>query len=180
MRDDGGPVAGWVLVGSGAAALGLGVVSYVLMDGKTSDFEARKQGQTFVGSESEARALEDEAQTWWLVGTIATGVGVAAAATGLVLVLTHDSGPTTRGAVDVTGSLLPDGGLVMVRAGFSIRSPRRVRAIYGSGRAGVETAQAVVGTGPHRSSRPSRAEVVWSAWSSRPTRALSGQVRAFS
>jgi hypothetical protein len=82
------PVLGWVALGSGAA---LGIVGAVLyFDAKSARDDYVAGGDTDVG-------LHDRAKNLLVASWIAAGVGVAAAATGVVLLL-------SRGPSDAAGS----------------------------------------------------------------------------
>lgn len=105
------PIIGWVAVGVGAAALGLGIAGFAVSSSEhsaaeeTSDFDAYQDHDA-------------NAETWWNVGLVATTVGVAAGATGVVLLLTDDDGRETRGSVEVGGAPTRGGGYVTATLSF--------------------------------------------------------------
>lgn len=113
-----GPVAGWALIGTGSAALAFGVIALVVTDQTNQEFADRVDGDTFAGTYDDAQALQSEARTWWTLGVVSSAAGLAATAAGLVLVLTHDDGPTTEGRVNVTAVPLTGGGLVTLGGPF--------------------------------------------------------------
>jgi tetratricopeptide (TPR) repeat protein len=99
------PVLGWALVGAGAAVLAVGIVGFAVSGSEHSAAEETTDLAAF-------RDHDAAGETWWNVGVAATTIGLAAAATGVVLVLTHDDGPVTHGSVEVGASVTTHGGLV--------------------------------------------------------------------
>lgn len=110
------PVLGWVLVGTGVAALGLGVAGFVMSEGKRAEFESDQE--YYRAHLDEWTALDDEAETWWNVGLVSSGVGLAAAVTGVVLVITHEGSAETEGTVHVGAHAITGGTLVTATGRF--------------------------------------------------------------
>jgi len=114
-------VPAWVLIGSGVASIALGVTGFVVSEDKRATWEgvARDASGAITGmDDDEARALEDGARTWWNVGLVASGIGVAAVATGVILLATDGGAPATRGTVEVSGVPWRGGGVVMATGRF--------------------------------------------------------------
>jgi hypothetical protein len=114
------PIAGYVLLASGLVLAGGGVYSALRVDGfsDSGDFRAYRagvpqgldacreaeQGYVVSGAPSPGQVENDckSAKTFHVLQYVFFGVGAAAAATGTVLVLTHD-----RGSPRAAGSALP-------------------------------------------------------------------------
>lgn len=114
-------ILGWVVVGSGLAVAAFGVTSFFLSADKRATWEdaERDPDGVVVGLErAEAQALEDDARLWWNMGIVGTAVGVAAVATGVVMLATDTGRPETRESVEVGGALVPGGGLVTASGRF--------------------------------------------------------------
>ncbi len=105
VEDPDSPIAGWVLIGTGLAAVGLGVTGFVIADGQRSEAAS-------TNDEDRWKSLQSSAETWWNVGLVASGVGVAAVVTGIIVTATHDDAPDTRGSLHVGGTPLRGGGLL--------------------------------------------------------------------
>ncbi len=109
---------GWGLVIGGGVAGVLGVTGFVMSDVKVQEFEDADRGGGRIDlSQSEAEGLERAAQDWWLVGVIASGVGVAALTTGVVL-LALEGGRETDARVNVTAIPLRGGGGLGIEGAF--------------------------------------------------------------
>ncbi len=83
-------LAGWVTLGAGVAAAGVGVVFGVQAQSSQDDFEA---GTTL----TEKHDARDQGEQQALIADVLYGVGAAAAITGLVLVLTAPDGEAVSG-----------------------------------------------------------------------------------
>ncbi|MCC6620802.1 MAG: hypothetical protein IT385_06085 [Deltaproteobacteria bacterium] len=120
--DEGPGAAPWVVLGGGVAALGAGVVMFLVAEGDRSDVEdaiARLDAGESPGmTRGEAVAAEADADGLATFGVIAGGVGLAAIAAGLVWWAVADPAPETRGRVDVGVSWSPTGGLVTATGRF--------------------------------------------------------------
>jgi len=116
----GSNTAAWVLIASGAAVAGLGVVGFVLSESDTSEFDnaARDGNGALLLSRADAEALESSATTWLNVGVFASAVGGLALVTGIVLLVVADGEPETRSDVHIGGSLFGSGGLVTASGRF--------------------------------------------------------------
>lgn len=113
----GGPsVLGWVLVGVGVAGLGLGVTGFVVSEDKRSEFEARPE--YYREHVDQWQTLDDQAETWWNAGLIASGVGLATAITGVVLVVVDDDAPETDASVHVGAHALRGGAMLTALGRF--------------------------------------------------------------
>ncbi len=111
---------GWVLVATGVAATGLGVAGFILSDADEQEFRdnAFNAEGEIVMDPAEIEALESSATRWLNVGVVSSIVGGAAIATGLVLVLIDDEGPSTSGSAHVTGGIQPGGGFISALGRF--------------------------------------------------------------
>ncbi len=111
--DDATPVLPWALVGGGGAAVVAGLVLHVTaLDaaGDAESYSRRVEGESAEEQDSRVARYQDAADgaRWRRAGSVAAyGVGVAAAAAGVILLLTDaasDAGVTATGAVGRHGS----------------------------------------------------------------------------
>jgi hypothetical protein len=105
--DEGSNAPAFVLLGGGAAAIGVGVALFVVALGKYGDLDDACGGsERLLCPESrrdELESLASSADTLRLVGGIVGGAGVIAAGAGVVMLLTASSSPTDASAPE-TGS----------------------------------------------------------------------------
>lgn len=115
----------WVLIGSGGAIAATGLVLGIVGQGELDDIDAaqdaaRKNNNGVVASMTRAEAADQASsgKTLRTLGFVAGGIGLAAAATGLVALLLDD-GPATDSHTTVGAAPMLDGGaLVTIRGGF--------------------------------------------------------------
>jgi len=104
--DEGSSAPAFVLLGGGAAAIGVGVALLVVGFGKAGDVDDACGGSERLACpesrRDELESLNSSADTFRIVGGIVGGAGVVAAGTGVVLLLTSSS-PTDASAPQ-TGS----------------------------------------------------------------------------
>lgn len=86
----------YVLLGGGGVFIGAGLVFGLLASGQASDAENDPTLCPDKACTPAGQSEIDSAETKALISTIGVGVGAAAAITGLVLLLTQDSGATTK------------------------------------------------------------------------------------
>jgi hypothetical protein len=105
----------WILVGGGAAALGVGVGLWVAAASKSSDIDALCNGDVERCPGSRRAAVDDEvgAVNGLRAGAIATGVlGLASASVGVALLLRARRAPAPAAATTITWAPAPGPGLV--------------------------------------------------------------------
>lgn len=109
----GPPLAGYVVGGAGLVATGVGFAFGALAAGKYSS--AKDACPTHAGCSAQAMSDRRSAETEANVANVMIGVGLAAVAVGVVLVVTHGSKHAERAALVLGPVVEPGGGGAFVR-----------------------------------------------------------------
>jgi hypothetical protein len=111
-------VAGWVLVGVGVGGLAVGVFEFLQANNQKNDLSSKQVNGAFpAGYQSQFTTTNDSIKSSQTIAIIAGGAGVAALATGVVLLFVA-GGQSSSGSVSVSPTLVPGGGGAVLAGSF--------------------------------------------------------------
>jgi PEGA domain len=111
-------VAGWVLVGVGVGGLAVGVVEFLSANSQKNDLASKQVNGAFpAGYQSQFTTTNDSIKSSQTIAVIAGGAGVAALATGVVLLFVA-GGQSGNTGVSVSPAFMPGGGGAMLAGSF--------------------------------------------------------------
>ncbi len=109
--------AGWVLGGVGLAGITVGVIEFISANSQKNDLTNQQVNGAFpAGYQSTFQSTNDSIKSKQTVAVIAGGIGVAALATGVVLIIV--GGNQSSSSVSVSPAVIPGGGGALVAGSF--------------------------------------------------------------